>query len=352
MKVITFLTLTISISSILCSKYCAQMDFDPEDIFDTDKSYMKHVARNYTKHTDETYCYVSFHANITEHQFVVNRMSDCASTFRGQIKAGNLNGNVPETLKKNKCYYQHNWIICVCSVTYCNSPQYWTLMLARFAHDKAPKTRLEPKAFEDARTVAKMANVQLQINQNVKSEYRDNLRCLVWLADTVNQAEENPPFYLYNYITTVHRSPPLADALANAPVLRRDRDWGTIDNHTLTQLHLNLKEPFEDGTHETDRDYKTYPHELAQDNENADFGLYIVAVGTVWWLIALSGTIVFLIKICRRAQDHSQFSRINDVRCHRRYERCFKSPVMPKEFEKVRRCDIKKNDMEAGASIK
>lgn len=333
------------------------MDFDPEDIFDTEKKYMKLIKRNYQKHGNDANCFVSFYSKelTATPDLVVNSISDCVNKFKGQIKVGKLSGEVPKTLKKNKCYYQKDWIFCVCDVTFCNSPQFWPLMLARFSHDNAPATRKESGAWQDAEGVIKRENLHksLKIEKDSKNAYRDNLRCLVWLSDAVYQEEANPPFYFYNYISTVHRAPPLADALAIAPVLRKKGDWGTVDNFTMTRLHLKEKEPFEDGSHESDHDYRTYPHEVMEDKKNAELATYLAAAGAVWFSITMIGTVLFLAKICRRVQDHSQFSRTNDIRAQRRYERCFKLPQLPKEFTKVRNGEItKKNDMEAGPSVK
>ncbi|EFP07517.1 hypothetical protein CRE_26119 [Caenorhabditis remanei] len=285
-------------------------------------------------------------------KLAVTRISDCSNHFKGQIKAGTMKVEVPESLKKSRCYYQHDWIFCVCNNTYCNSPQYWPLMFARFFHESPPATRRLPGAFADAKKMIKEHGLNVTINKNEKKSFRENLRCFVWFSDTVNQEELNPPFYLYNYITTVHRAPPLADALTTDPALRKDSDWGTIQDHTVTKLHIPEKEPYEDGTHETDPDYKTYPHEMKQDQENSERAVTFLSIGLAVCIVAFGGTNFFLYKICQRIRDHSQFTRVDDRRARGRYTRCFKTPKLPTEFVKISGKELKNVDMEAGPSVK
>ncbi|CAL2032669.1 unnamed protein product [Caenorhabditis brenneri] len=355
MKLFTFQALLICFPSVLCTKYCAHIDFNPEDIFNTDnKRYGVALGMNYKKtKSDDTYCYVSFHSNSMPEEMNVRTIYDCSQHFKGHVKAGAYEGTVPEQLKKDRCYYQHNWVICVCNINYCNSPQYWPLMLARFSHDSPAKVRENSRSHEAAKGVMKALQLTVKDVNTKKGngDYREQLRCLIWLADTLAQEEENPRFYFYNYITLLHRAPPLADALTTPPVEKQKSD---SEGSELVEKYIYTfeKEPFEDGRHETDRDYRTFPFEIEQDQKNKDIANILIIAGSVLFTVTFFITLYFLHSLCRRLQNHSLFTRAEDQKAYNRFNRCFKSPQLPKEFVRRRNIKKKNTDSEAGASQK
>uniref|UniRef100_A0A1I7U887 Uncharacterized protein n=1 Tax=Caenorhabditis tropicalis TaxID=1561998 RepID=A0A1I7U887_9PELO len=227
-------------------------------------------------------------------------------------------------------------------------------MLARFSHDNASETREMSGVFKDAKTINEKAKTNVKVNEKTKDSYgyRENLRCLVWYSDTLSLEEPNPKFYLYNYITTLRRAPLLADALTTPPVEKKANDSDVTEYTQARKLYVTEKEPYKDGTHENDEDYRTFHFEVKQDRLNNGKSFIMAIGGTISFLILLAITIAFLVVLCQKVQDHSSFSRSDDIRAQRRFDRCFKSPQLPKEFIKKNYEERKKTDVEAGPSIK
>ncbi|CAI2342824.1 unnamed protein product [Caenorhabditis sp. 36 PRJEB53466] len=323
MRLIIVQILLVFFVSVFCDKYCAVTDFNPRLIFDTSSGMMGPQNIEYVKQVDHGFCYISFYSETLPSNLAVERISDCSQHFSGQVKAGPFDYQMPKELNGRPCFYQHNWIFCICSNSYCNSPQHWPLIVARFMHNSTASTRKESDIdlAQDVKFSLKLEKVKIG---EYKSDQRENLRCLHWYADSLNQEQPNPPFYLFNYITVKRDAPSLEDALHSDPRPR-------VKNHLKEPRKLPYVD--EDYGSKDKRSSERTGRKGTDDGDGGGFGGMIAAiVGGLLYVAFLGATVYFLNLLCRRLQDHSVFPRVNDKVISNRYDRLHNSEEIPKAF--------------------
>uniref|UniRef100_A0A8R1DYA2 Uncharacterized protein n=1 Tax=Caenorhabditis japonica TaxID=281687 RepID=A0A8R1DYA2_CAEJA len=254
----------------------------------------------------------------------------------GHIFAGDYSKQLREVAREFReagCYHQNDWALCLCFFDYCNSPQYWTLMLSRTLNNHIVKSR-HPSVIMAADDVNYKKSLSIALKRDVK-RYDQQLRCLIWYADSAGQEEYDAPFYLYNYITTRYDSPSLVDALKTPPKLKRSSG---LDTQPVNYF-INEPEPFADNFDSTE----TWQRRLEQfDRSYAILDLIVGVIFGIIFVIFLVLTCCVLNKLCGRLQDQSLFIRSTDKKVLVRFENLMCPKTVPKQYERVKRKGLPK----------